>query len=121
MSDRVYASLWRRACALFIDIVIISLISTYAGEYFYVARMVLIFLNFAVYQTVTGQSIGKQVLGIHVIRANGEKITLISGIIRAMVQYFSTLIFFIGYFFIIFSPSKQALHDMLARTVVVEE
>ena len=51
----------------------------------------------------------------------GYRISFIRGLIRNLVRYINTLIFSIGYLPILFTKNQQGLHDMIARTLVVDE
>jgi Tfp pilus assembly major pilin PilA len=64
-------------------------------------------------------TLGKMALGIKVTSAEGERISFL----RATGRYFATilsgLILMIGYLLAAFTQRKQALHDMIAGTLVV--
>lgn len=66
-------------------------------------------------------SVGKILLNIKVTDLNGGRI----GFGRATGRYFATIIsgmiFYIGYIMAGFTSKKQALHDMIAGTVVVKK
>src|SRR5690606_1805767 len=73
-----------------------------------------------------GQTIGKRMLGIRVVRSDGSRATL--GRIfwlRNFVNGLPSAIPFVGnfYFFVdslfIFGPRRQCLHDLIADTIVV--
>lgn len=74
-----------------------------------------------------GQTIGKKLLGIKVVRSNGTKASL--GRIfwlRNVVNAIPGMIPMIGYFYVladhlwIFSERRQCLHDKIADTIVVK-
>jgi uncharacterized RDD family membrane protein YckC len=70
-----------------------------------------------------GATPGKKLLGIKIIKDNGEKINYPSAFIRYIGYLISgaTLMFFgIGYLWIIWDKKKQALHDKIAGTLVVK-
>ncbi len=66
-------------------------------------------------------TLGKMALGIIVTDVNGERI----GFGRATGRFFgkivSGMIFYIGYIMAGFTDRKQALHDMMAGTLVVNK
>jgi uncharacterized RDD family membrane protein YckC len=64
---------------------------------------------------------GKQLLKIRVCDMYGERIDTSRALGRNAAKLVSVLTFFIGYFFIFFSKKQQALHDMLADTVVLKD
>jgi uncharacterized RDD family membrane protein YckC len=74
-----------------------------------------------------GQSIGKIVAGIRIVRLNGEQAGFVHGwLLRAFVVGAITAIPFAGTIFavtdllFIFSPSRRCLHDLIAGTRVVK-
>ncbi|MBI3620051.1 RDD family protein [Candidatus Roizmanbacteria bacterium] len=70
-----------------------------------------------------GATPGKKLLGIKIVKADGEKLTYPVAIIRYIGYLVSavTIFFFeIGYLWIIWDKKKQAFHDKIAGTVVVK-
>jgi uncharacterized RDD family membrane protein YckC len=75
------------------------------------------------YVRENGQSIAKRILGIKVVRSDGEAITL--GRIFWMRNFLNALISIVPLYglvdaLFIFSESRQCLHDKLADTIVVK-
>lgn len=68
-----------------------------------------------------GATPGKMAIGIKVVRSNGERITLGRSIGRYFGTILSSLTLLIGYIMAAFTERKQALHDMLCDTVVVDK
>ncbi len=64
---------------------------------------------------------GKQAMGIVVTDMNGNRITLLNAIGRYFSKIPSALILMIGYFMQPFTEKKQALHDMIAGTLVYKK
>ena len=58
-------------------------------------------------------------MGIQVTDLSGQRLSLRSSTIRNLLKIVSAAILFIGYLFPLFTTRKQALHDMLADTLVV--
>ncbi|OFZ52915.1 MAG: hypothetical protein A2428_07280 [Bdellovibrionales bacterium RIFOXYC1_FULL_54_43] len=64
-------------------------------------------------------TLGKYWMGIQVKDTEGQRITLRTAIIRNIVKAFSSMLFFIGHVVALFTEKRQAVHDLLADTVVV--
>ncbi len=70
-----------------------------------------------------GATPGKKLLGIKIIRENGEKITYPVAFIRYIGFLLSsaTIFFFgLGFLWVIWDKKKQALHDKIAGTIVIK-
>ncbi|UII57207.1 RDD family protein [Cytobacillus spongiae] len=65
-------------------------------------------------------TVGKKLLGLKVMDKNGLKISFWRGLGRYLAMAFLSSIFFIGYIMAGFTDKKQALHDLIAGTVVVK-
>ena len=68
---------------------------------------------------VTGQTPGKSIMGLRVIRTDGKRLKLRNALVRLVGYWISTLLFFMGYWWVLFDKSRQGWHDHLARTYVV--
>jgi len=66
-------------------------------------------------------SIGKMVLGLKVTDVSGNKIDFMKALIRNLSKIISSMILLIGYLMAAFTEKKQALHDMIANTLVVKK
>lgn len=67
----------------------------------------------------SGQTLGMMAMNIKVIRTDGRPPGFGVAAIRWIGAILSGCILGIGYLFILFTPEKQALHDMIASTYVV--
>lgn len=63
---------------------------------------------------------GKMAVGIKVVRLDGDRISFARGIGRYFATILSGLIFGIGFLMAAFTERKQALHDMVCNTLVVD-
>lgn len=63
---------------------------------------------------------GKMAVGIKVVRLDGARISFLRGIGRYFATILSSLILMIGFLMAAFTPRKQALHDMVCDTLVVD-
>jgi uncharacterized RDD family membrane protein YckC len=80
-----------------------------------------VFLSFVYYVgfwLLAGQTPGKAVLGVAVVRADGGRLRAGAAIVR-WLGYWLSGILFLGYLWILVDNRRQAWHDKLARTLVV--
>jgi uncharacterized RDD family membrane protein YckC len=66
-----------------------------------------------------GQTIGKKLMNIRVVKANGAPLTAADAILRYAGYYLNSIIFGIGWIWAAFDADKQGWHDKLASTYVV--
>lgn len=66
-----------------------------------------------------GGTLGKMVLGLKIVRANGSPVPVGLATGRYFAQWLSGAIFMIGYIMAGFDPEKRALHDRICETRVV--
>ncbi|MBS1680818.1 MAG: RDD family protein [Bacteroidetes bacterium] len=66
-------------------------------------------------------TVGKLALGIIVTDASGNKLDLSKALIRNICKIISSMILCIGFIMAAFTEKKQALHDMIASTLVVKK
>ena len=143
----VYAGFWKRVAAYVIDGIIVSLLGGLVGAAIgglmgaafgisggfgsdgaiaiqVVAQLVSLMLAACYYgwfyASMQQATPGKMAIGIKVVRSNGQG----SGFWRGFARYFamipSSLILGIGFLMAGFTERKQALHDMICDTVVVD-
>lgn len=120
-----YAGFWIRIGSITIDIVaqivigIIILIPFSFG--FHENLFAVLLIAFWVLYTLfflggRWDSLGHRLLGIRVVRSNGERV----GFVRSIVRGFLIFALPIGVWAIPFTRRRQALHDLLPDTVVVK-
>jgi uncharacterized RDD family membrane protein YckC len=66
-----------------------------------------------------GQTPGKRIMGIRVVRVDGQPIDFATAIIRYVGYYINTFVFGIGWLWALFNDKSQGWHDLLASTYVV--
>lgn len=64
---------------------------------------------------------GKQILGLRVVDAAGQRISLRTSLIRSLSKILSFLLLFAGFLLVAFTEKKQGLHDLIAGTYVIRE
>ena len=133
-----YGGFWRRFVAYFIDVIIVYIVSIVVGflvgAVLGIARVngdIIAFagwlLGFAIWilywatqeSSEAQATLGKRALGMRVTDLNGQRISFGRALGRTFAKWISTLIFCIGYIMAGFTARKQALHDMIAGTLVV--
>jgi uncharacterized RDD family membrane protein YckC len=67
---------------------------------------------------LTGQTPGKRLMGVRVVRADGARLHL-GNAIRRELAYVLSGILFLGYLWILLDNKRQGWHDKLAGTIVV--
>lgn len=66
-----------------------------------------------------GQTPGKSMLGIRVIKTDGSPITFVDATIRYLGYYLNTFALYIGWFWAFIDSRNQGFHDKIANTYVV--
>jgi uncharacterized RDD family membrane protein YckC len=130
MKQKEYASyelagLGTRFIALFIDGCIIGVIG---GIIFSILRdpggivsfILYVGYNWYFWTRKNGQTPGKSLMKIRVIKKNGMPIQDADAIVRAVGYYFSGIVFGLGFFWAFWDEDRQTWHDKLASTYVVK-
>lgn len=116
-----YASIFRRAMALFLDTLVAGLIATLAAHALPVLGGVLAwFFYFPVLDSSALRgTLGKYWMGIQVVDLEQRRISFRAALLRNIVKIFSSALLCLGYLLALFTNRKQTLHDLAADTVVV--
>ena len=147
-SDVKYAGFWERFLAYCIDSAILTLGSVvvgFLGAFFigfvlalmgmeveemegffavlyYILAFVLSWLYFTIMESSKLQAtLGKKVCNLFVTDTSGNKITFLGANARYWSKFISGAILAIGYIMAAFTEKHQALHDMIAGTLVVKK
>jgi len=135
-----FAGFWTRFWAYVIDLLIVSAISgIFIKPVFrvldlkisnpsfllfspYKVTLLILFLGyFALMTKIAGQTVGKMILGIKVVRNDGGKLTWGTILFREVIGRFISKLLTIPYLLVVFMPNKEALHDLFADTYVIHE
>ena len=137
-----YASFGARLLAMIIDIVIINTASSMIQAPFLAlmlgnlnsTTMIVGFVGpiflvggLAVFYTVWLESsawqatLGKKILGLRVVDLDGQRITFWKSAARNFNKSISSLILGIGYLMPLWTAKRQALHDRMARCLVIKK
>lgn len=118
-----YAGFWIRLVASLIDGFIIMAFQIVLGmvkmDFIGTIVGIVYVIGFWVYWN--GQTPGKKVMKIKIIREDGKKFDIMTGVLRYVGYIISSIALFLGYFWVIWDPKKQGWHDKIAGTVVVKE
>lgn len=138
----LYAGFWKRFAAIIIDGILINAISFGFGfllgiflvvigqealldslDLFFTSISILvIWLYFALLESSSLQgTIGKMAVGIKVTDMDENRISFGQATIRYFSKLLSALTFGIGYLLAGITEQKQALHDMIAKTLVINK
>lgn len=91
------------------------------GVIVWFAVLILQFLYFGYFWNKNGQSIGMRLTGIKVVRQDGNLMSYVRAALRGTVGYWiSGLIFGLGYIWAAFDSEKEAWHDKIFDTWVIE-
>jgi len=143
----LYAGFWRRVIAYFIDAIVLGIVMGIVfgilgaiagaalsggnsdnaggviaslGAVLYVVLIVAVWLYFALMESSSKQAtLGKMALSIKVTDLEGHRITFGKATGRFFGKIISGMILYIGYMMAGWTAKKQALHDMMAGTLVV--
>ncbi len=77
--------------------------------------------NVALMVAFNGQTLGKMMLRLRVVKKRGGRITILDALLRNVFGYMISQIFLLGYLWALFDAEKQAWHDKMAGTVVADE
>jgi uncharacterized RDD family membrane protein YckC len=77
------------------------------------------FFYFGYSWAMSGRTLGMAVLGVRVVRADGQAIDPWHGVLRALVFPLSFLLFGLGFLGILVQREHRALHDLIAGTAVI--
>lgn len=134
-----YSSFWRRFVASLVDALILIFIGmgismslgrnpfgdsgseSFAGTLDYL----LSFLVGTAYSIIfwvkyEGQTPGKKVMHIRVVKEDGKQLDWTTAVIREFSYWVSFIPLALGYFWVIFDTKKQGWHDKIAGTYVVD-
>lgn len=116
-----YSSFSRRLGAAVLDMLILVIPGCILGSMVPVLGGVLLWFIYAPFleSSVIRATIGKKLMGIQVVDLNGGKISFRSAMIRSLMKLISGLLAFIPHLLALFTDRRQALHDLVAETVVV--
>jgi uncharacterized RDD family membrane protein YckC len=120
----LYAGFWVRVVAMIIDAVIIAVGSGLVSAATLGAGIIVTFVGPWLYEAFMLSSewqatVGKRAMSIAVTGIDGNRISFARATGRHFAKWISVFTLGIGFIMIAFTAKKQALHDMIAETLVV--
>ncbi len=109
------------AMATFDEAVVAAAMAQFQSDAIPVNLVVSGIYNVVLMKIFNGQTLGKMALGMRVVKKRGGRITLLDAVVRNVFGYAVSQIFMLGYMWAAWDRERQAWHDKLAGTVVVEE
>lgn len=119
-----YAGFWTRFVALIIDFVIVAVGSGLIASATFGVGFLLSFVVPWLYEAFMLSSewqatVGKRAMSIAVTGLDGGRISFARATGRHFAKWISVCTLGIGFILVAFTAKKQALHDMIAETLVV--
>jgi uncharacterized RDD family membrane protein YckC len=128
-----YAGFWRRVAAFLLDcfivfvpvqyllLILVSLELESAGVWLSLADVAIWWAYKAGMESSGLQAtLGKKAMSIKVCDLDGQRISFARASGRFVAWFISAMLFGIGYLVAAFTPKRQALHDIIASTLVVK-
>ncbi len=109
------------AMATLDEAIVAAAISQFQSDAIPVNLVVSAVYNVVLMRAFNGQTLGKMVFGMRVVKKNGGRITALDAFLRNVFGYTVSQIFLLGYIWAALDRERQAWHDKMAGTVVVEE
>ena len=117
-----YAGFWKRLAAYLVDYFIIGIICwiiSLIGVFGNFLSFLILAVFLIGFWSATGQTPGKAVVGIKIVRLDGTNIGLGNAVLRFIGYIISSIIFLIGFLMIGWHGEKRGLHDLIAATAVI--
>jgi uncharacterized RDD family membrane protein YckC len=113
-----YASFWERMGAAFLDVILVIILGSFLGGAPWTFLVALAY--FSGMWTWRGTTIGGIVLGLKVVRQDGQPVSFAPALVRGLAAAFSIVVLFLGFLWIAWDREKQGWHDKIAGTVVLK-
>lgn len=124
VSDEI-ASVRERFFASLIDVLLLAplfvVLVTYTGYASIILSPVLgLVYHWYCWTHFTGQTPGKKIINIRIIRSNGSELNHQGAVVRYLVCCLSLVTFGFSWLMLLSNLPRQALHDSVADTVVIK-
>lgn len=125
-AETVSADFFTRLVAIIIDVIIVGIPSFILSLFLPQALSILVNLAIGVgyytyFWSTTGQTIGKQVMGLKVVSSETGGVLDVQGaLIRYVCMIVSSIPLGLGFFWALWDPKHDTWHDKLAKTKVIK-
>lgn len=75
---------------------------------------------YAYFLPKNGQTPGKSIMGIRVVKMGGGGLTPVDAILRYIGYYVNSFLLMIGWIVALFTPDNRGIHDYIAGTRVID-
>lgn len=82
--------------------------------------LLILLTNFIIFPMLTGQTVGKMLTGLRIVRTDGSSPKLVNLIIRHIIGYpLIVLTAGLGFLIAVISPNGRSLSDLISGTIVI--
>lgn len=85
-----------------------------------ISLVVGVLYNWFFWTRQNGQTPGKRIMNLRVVKADGTQLSDVDAFIRALGYYVSGMIFALGYIWALFDDQNRTWHDIMAGTRVIK-
>ncbi|MDX1994507.1 MAG: RDD family protein [bacterium] len=120
------ADIGERFIALFLDSMLVGIVGGFFGAASnWWGAGIVGFLVGALYQWYcltqrNGQTLGKQLMGLRVIKTDGSAINDAEAVLRFVGYYINSAILMLGWIWALFDKENRGWHDLIANTYVIK-
>jgi uncharacterized RDD family membrane protein YckC len=111
------ASFWERMAAALLDVVLVGILGGIVGGPPLAFLVALAY--FAGFWSWKGTTVGGIIVGLKVVRLDGQPLTFTVALVRGLAAAFSIIVLFLGFLWIAWDKDKQGWHDRIAGTIVL--
>ena len=134
-----YATVLQRIAAWIIDLIILFFVAIFVMGFSFVSSLFMMNVGFIVGGILSmilivfvytialetawnGQTVGKKIVKIRVVKENGKSITFTEALIRNIFRIIDNqFVGLVGLILILVTEKKQRIGDLIAKTVVIQE
>jgi uncharacterized RDD family membrane protein YckC len=116
-----YAGFWRRFLAMFLDFLVMIVPGMIFQNIIPIVGGIIAWFLYAplLESSDLKGTLGKYWVGIQVIDTKGRRLTFQAALLRNLMKLVSTTLCFVGHLAALFTAKSQAVHDLLAESLVV--
>lgn len=97
----------------------VQLICQVIGAAWFLVAIITAPLYFSLLVSTSGQTIGKYIMGVRVVRVDGQRMTFGLSLLRFLGYFVSAVLLMTGFLVVLVDPRRRALQDRLTGTCVI--